>query len=86
VESYIAKGGAAIDTVGRRCLCTRSSPTRHDQLRPGGTTEAPLITAGDQAKVLASFLAGRHSYTAGDVLEYLLAGRRQREQAAFKVG
>ena len=75
VKSYIAKGGAASDTIGRRCLCNALlANTGHGQLRPGGTIEAPLITAGDQAKTLGLFLAGRESYTANDVLAYLLAG------------
>lgn len=75
VKAYIAKGGAASDTIGRRCLCNALlANTGHGQLRLGGTTEAPLITAGDQAKVLGLFLAGRESYTANDVLDYLLAG------------
>ena len=75
VEDYVRKGGAASDTVGRRCLCNALfANTGHGQLRSDGTTEAPLITAGDQAKVLGAFLAGRESYTANDVLDYLLAG------------
>jgi NAD(P)H-dependent flavin oxidoreductase YrpB (nitropropane dioxygenase family) len=75
VAAYIAKGGLASDTDGRRCLCNALlANTGHGQLRPGGSTEAPLLTAGDQAKVLGTFLAGRESYTANDVLEYLLAG------------
>jgi len=75
VEAYVAKGGEANDTVGRRCLCNALlANTGHGQLRSGGTTESPLITAGDQAKVLGAFLNGRDSYTANDVLDYLLAG------------
>ncbi len=75
VDAYVAKGGAASDTVGRRCLCNALlANAGHGQLRPDGTTEAPLITAGDQATVLGPFLAGRDSYTADDVLDYLLAG------------
>lgn len=75
VKEYIAKGGAASDTIGRRCLCNALlANTGHGQLRPGGTVEAPLITAGDQARLLGLFLAGRESYTANDVLDYLLEG------------
>jgi NAD(P)H-dependent flavin oxidoreductase YrpB (nitropropane dioxygenase family) len=82
VKAYIAKGGAASDTIGRRCLCNALlANTGCGQLRPGGTTEAPLITAGDQAKVLGPFLAGRESYTADDVLDYLLAGAATSQRA-----
>jgi NAD(P)H-dependent flavin oxidoreductase YrpB (nitropropane dioxygenase family) len=75
VEAYIAKGGAVSDTIGRQCLCNALfANIGYGQLRPDGTTEAPLITAGDQVKKLGQFLAGRESYTANDVLDYLLAG------------
>lgn len=75
VEAYVAKGGDASDTIGRRCLCNALfANIGHGQLRPDGTTEAQLITAGDQAKELGQFLAGRESYTAKEVLDYLLAG------------
>ncbi len=75
VEAYIAKGGTASDTIGRRCLCNALlANAGYGQLRPGGTIESPLITAGDQAKLLGQFLAGRESYSANDVLDYLLDG------------
>lgn len=75
MKSYVAKGGVASDTIGRLCLCNALlANTGHGQMRPGRTIEAPLITAGDQAKVLGLFLAGRESYTANDVLDYLLTG------------
>ena len=73
VQTYLAKGGAESDTIGRQCLCNSLlANIGLGQLLPDGTTEAPLITAGDQAKELGSFLAGRQSYTAADVLDYLL--------------
>jgi len=74
VEQYVAKGGLECDTIGRRCVCNALlANTGHGQLRSDGTTEAPLITAGDQAKTLGAFLGSRKSYTADDVLAYLLA-------------
>lgn len=76
VDAYLAKGGAASDTVGRRCLCNALfANAGRGQVRPCGAAEAPLITAGDQAKALGSFLPGRESYAAQDVLDYLLDAR-----------
>ncbi|MHC5211147.1 MAG: nitronate monooxygenase [Planctomycetota bacterium] len=75
VAGYLAKGGEESDTLGRHCVCNALlANTGHGQLRSDGTTEAPLITAGDQAKSLGAFLAGRDSYTANDVLDHLLSG------------
>jgi hypothetical protein len=34
----------------------------------------PLLTSGDDLRNLGRFLAGRTSYTAGDVLDHLLQG------------
>ena len=73
VKIYTAKGGAAEETIGRRCLCNALlANTGHGQVRKDGTTEPTLITAGDQAQQLGEFLHGRESYTAQDVLDYLL--------------
>ena len=79
VEAYVAKGGDAADTVGRRCLCnTLLANVGRGQIRPDGSTVPPLITAGDQVLVLGEFLDGRDSYTADDVLAYLLGGSGDR--------
>ena len=83
IEAYVAKGGAESDTVGRRCLCNALlASAGYGQLRHDGTTESPVITAGDQAKDLRPFLAGRQSYAARDVLDYLLAGVLARSTSA----
>lgn len=75
VDAYVGKGGAASETIGRRCLCNALlANTGHGQLRADGSIEAPLITAGDQARELGAFLGGRESYSADDVLRYLLSG------------
>ena len=74
VADYVAKGGDAADTVGRRCLCNDLvADVGHPQRRDVGE-ELPLLTAGDDLRGLRSFLAGRVSYTARDVVEHLLAG------------
>ena len=74
VEAYVAKGGRVEDTVGRRCLCNALlANTGHPQVRPDGRMEPPLLTSGDDLSSIRDFLAGRGSYTAGEVLDYLLA-------------
>jgi nitronate monooxygenase len=74
VSTFVAKGGVKDDAVGRRCLCNALlATTGHGQVRKDGTVERPIITAGDQARELGTFLKGRNSYTAIDVLRYLSA-------------
>jgi len=74
VESYVAKGGDAADTVGRRCLCNGlAANIGHPQQREDGE-ELPLITSGDDLASVAALSRGRDAYTAADVIEHLLAG------------
>ena len=74
VDTYIKKGGSREDTVGRKCLCNAlMANLDRGQLRNGGETEKPLLTSGDDLEILGQFLDGRTSYTAADVLDYLLA-------------
>ncbi len=74
-EQFIAKGGAPEETPGRQCLCNALLATIGlGQLREGGAVEPPLLTSGDEVMNLAAFLGGRTSYTAADVVSYLLGG------------
>jgi nitronate monooxygenase len=73
VDAFVAKGGDAADTVGRRCLCNGLAATiGHAQPRSSGD-ELPLVTSGDDLTRLGDFLQGREHYGANDVLDYLLA-------------
>ncbi len=73
VETYLAKGGALEDTVGRQCLCNSlMANVGHGQLREDGTVEAPLLTSGDDLKSLRLFLEDREDYSVADVLRFLL--------------
>lgn len=75
VDAYVGKGGTLEDTVGRRCLCNAlTANIGNGQVRPEGVDEKPLLTSGDDLVRMANFLGGRTSYSAGDVLDYLLAG------------
>jgi len=74
VETYVKKGGLEEDTVGRKCLCNAlMSNLDRGQVRNGGASEKPLLTSGDDLEILGQFLNGRTSYTAADVLDYLLS-------------
>jgi nitronate monooxygenase len=73
VEDYVRKGGNIADTVGRRCLCNAlTANIGLAQIRASGATEPPLLTSGDDLETISTFLAGRTSYTAADVVSYLL--------------
>lgn len=73
VDTYVKKGGALEDTVGRKCLCNAlMANIGHAQVRDGGAEEPPILTAGDDLKGIASFLDGRDRYSAADVIGYLL--------------
>ncbi len=73
VDAYVEKGGKMEDTAGRRCLCnTLMATAGHPQKREGGWVEPPLVTSGDDVTTIDRFLAGRVSYAAADVLDYLM--------------
>jgi nitronate monooxygenase len=75
VDTYVKKGGAAEDTVGRKCLCNALFATiGHGQRRAEGVEERPLITSGDELKNIRRFIGSdRSGYTAGEVIDYLLS-------------
>ncbi len=72
-RDYINSGGTMEDTVGRRCLCNGlMSAIGLGQSRKDGSLEPPIVTSGDGVKELMAVSQGRTSYTAADVLRYLL--------------
>ena len=78
IDSYVSKGGAIEDTVGRQCLCNAlMANIGHGQVRKDGVIEPPILTAGDDLKALGRFLGDRERYSAADVIEYLLGGMRE---------
>ena len=73
VDTYVAKGGAAEEAVGRRCLCNGlMADVGHAQTRATGE-EPPLVTSGDDLLHIPRFLGDRRSYSARDVIDYLLS-------------
>jgi NAD(P)H-dependent flavin oxidoreductase YrpB (nitropropane dioxygenase family) len=74
VRTFLAKGGSEAETKGRRCLCNALlANVGHAQARGDGIEEAPLLTSGDDLKTLREFLKDRDSYSARDVIDYLLS-------------
>lgn len=76
--AFVEKGGELEETVGRRCLCNALfSAIGQPQLRPDGALEPPIVTSGDELAAISDFLHGRTSYSAADVVTYLLGGSGQ---------
>jgi nitronate monooxygenase len=75
VDDFLRKGGDEQDTRGRKCVCNAlMANIGLGQVQRGGETELPLITSGDDVADVARFLRpGQRSYTAADVVDYLLA-------------
>jgi NAD(P)H-dependent flavin oxidoreductase YrpB (nitropropane dioxygenase family) len=74
VRTFLAKGGSEEETRGRKCLCNALlANVGHAQPRGNGIEEAPLLTSGDELVTLRDFLKGRDSYSARDVIDYLLS-------------
>jgi hypothetical protein len=73
---YLARGGQAENTVGRKCICNAVvANIGHPQIRNGQRVENGLVTAGDDLNSVPQFLApGRSNYSAEDVIAALLSG------------
>lgn len=76
VSLYVAKGGDAADTVGRKCICNALVASGgHPQVRAGRHVEPGLVTSGDALESLRRFMpADTPVYTAADVVRTLLDG------------
>ena len=71
---YVSKGGKLEDTVGRKCLCNALvANIGLPQVRNGKHLEPPLITSGDDLKLVGQFFPdGQISYSAADLVRQLL--------------
>ncbi len=74
VEDYVRKGGDIKDTVGRKCVCNGLMVNIGlGQVQRNGDVEKALVTSGDEVETVARFLKpGETSYSAADVIEYLM--------------
>jgi nitronate monooxygenase len=73
-DNFIAKGGDAADTQGRKCLCNGLVATVGlAQVQKNGALEPPIVTSGDEVVQIAKLVTpSQRSYTAADVVRYLL--------------
>ena len=70
---YVSKGGELEETVGRKCLCNcLLADIGMPQHLKDGSEEPGLVTTGDDLAAVLSFLAGRNSYPATDVVAGLM--------------
>jgi nitronate monooxygenase len=74
VSTYVAKGGNAEDTIGRKCICNALIATGgHPQVRAGRHLEAGVVTAGDALADVTRFLPPEGlAYSAADVIRTML--------------
>ncbi len=74
IQDFVRKGGSEEETVGRKCVCNALlSSIDLGQIQKDGEPELPLVTSGDDVAGVARFLKpGRESYSAADVIDYLL--------------
>ncbi len=72
VDDYIAKGGVEEDTTGRQCLCNGLLATIGYGQRRSEGVEPPFITSGSELEALQAMLNGRTSYTAADVVTWMM--------------
>jgi nitronate monooxygenase len=73
VDDYVRKGGDEDDTRGRKCVCNGLMANIGLGELQNGELEKPLITSGDDVATVARFLKlDARSYSAADVIEYLM--------------
>ena len=74
VKDYVRKGGTEEDAEGRKCLCNALlANIGLNQIKRNGEVEGILVTSGDEVKNVGRFVEpGRDSYSASDVIRYLL--------------
>ena len=77
-EDFIHKGGEPDETKGRLCVCNGLVSTIGlAQIRSATARDLPLVTAGNDVAQVARYLQpGCDSYTAAEVVDYLLAKTR----------
>ena len=75
-DEYVRKGGVIKDTAGRMCLCNGLlANVGLGQVQRSGKPEPTLVTAGDGVRDVARYLPpGADTYSAAEVIEYLLPG------------
>ena len=82
-KDYLRKGGDIEDTKGRKCICNAlMANISMGQLGRNGQPEGPLVTSGDDVADVARLLPkGAESYSAADVVKYLMRDLTDRNEA-----
>jgi len=79
IDDYVAKGGTAAQTLGRKCLCNGLMASAGvPQRQKDKAVEQPIVTSGDEIQRIGELLGDDASYTAKDVIDYLMDERRDR--------
>lgn len=75
VDAFVAKGGVASDTEGRRCLCNGllASVGQPQRRAAENERETTLVTSGDDLLSMGGFVSRHPVYTAADVIACLRA-------------
>jgi nitronate monooxygenase len=69
-EDFVRKGGESSETEGRMCVCNGLVAT----IGLAQSKDLPLVTAGNDVVQVARYLQpGHNSYTAAEVVDFLLA-------------
>ncbi len=83
IDDYLKKGGKLEDTVGRKCICNGLIATIGLGQVRSGESEPAIVTAGvDVVNVHRLLKPGRDSYSADDVLDYILSAAESRNRRA----
>lgn len=73
VRDFLAKGGDAEETKGRKCLCNGLMASAGvPQRQKDDSVEIPIVTSGDEILRIGELLGERASYSAEDVIAYLM--------------
>ncbi|MED5578559.1 MAG: nitronate monooxygenase [Nitrospinota bacterium] len=74
LEDYVKKkDGDLENTMGRKCLCNGLfASIGFPQTYESGYRELPLVTSGNDVNKIALFLNGKKTYSAKEVINYLL--------------
>jgi len=74
VAQFMAKGGDAADSEGRKCLCNAlMANIKMGQLQKDGEVEKPILTIGDDVNQVQRFVKpGQQDFSAADVIEIIL--------------
>ncbi len=76
LAQYVRKGGREMNTAGRLCLCNALfASAGFPQRRPGGASEAPLVTSGTDLEPVVHLIGASDGpgYGAADAVAHLLS-------------